>query len=209
MTPKRALLASGTVRPGAVRFEGRKGEGGFFFDLTLIALSDSSTQSGEGGLPLPPDTRLDVDLDLTILEAGGFWRVTGDDRTGLDLLGGVRYIAMDQQIDITLPAPDEPSMMSGTDEGFTDVFFGVRYSGRLGEKWTSRVRLDYGFGDTDGALNAIAGVGYNWGQNQKYGLILAYQRLDMELVEKTPDGLSETNLTMSGPKLGFRITWGG
>ena len=116
---------------------------------------------------------------------------------------------MDQQIDVTLPAPGEPMLSTGTDEGFTDGILGLRYGGRLGEKWTARVRFDYGFGDTDGTVNAVAGVGYNWGQNQKYGLILAYQRMDIEVVEKTEDGRMETDLTMAGPKLGFRITWGG
>lgn len=190
-------------------FEGRQGEAGFWIDLTLIALSDSTTTTGQGAPLFPPDTKVATDLDLTIFEAAGFIRLSGEERRGFDLIGGLRYIGMDQGIGITLPAPPAPMIDTGTDTSFLDGFLGFRYAGPLGERWSWRIRGDYGFGDTDGTANGVLGVAYNWGNAQKYGLILAYQYMGIELEEKTGDGLIETDLTMSGPKLGFRITWGG
>lgn len=86
-------------------FEGRRGKGGFLFDLTAVGLSNDSTLTGNGGPPLPPgDTSIKTDVDLTLLEVGGFYRPQGE-KTGLDLLFGIRYIGIDQKFDITLPDP--------------------------------------------------------------------------------------------------------
>lgn len=190
-------------------FEGRQGEAGFFIDLTLISLGDSTTTTGEGAPVLPPDTKIDTELDLTIFEAAGFIRLSGEERRGFDLIGGLRYIGMDQDVGITLPIPSAPAIEEGTDASFLDGFLGFRYSGPLGEKWSWRIRGDYSFGDTDGTANGLLGLAYNWGNAQKYGLMLGYHYMGIEVEEKTGDGLIETDLTMSGPKLGFRITWGG
>jgi hypothetical protein len=69
-----------------VHFEGRKGRGGFLFDLTAIGLSNEVTFSGGSGPSAPPDgTVVKADVDLSIVEVGGFYRPSGE-KTGLDIL---------------------------------------------------------------------------------------------------------------------------
>ena len=68
----------------ASRFEVGKGPWAGLFDIYFLALGD------QGDLPL--GGRLDVDIDMLIFESALAYRL-GSPKTGVDVLGGVRYSA--------------------------------------------------------------------------------------------------------------------
>jgi hypothetical protein len=83
-----------------LHFEGRRGKGGFLFDVTFMNLGD--TRTGVAHPPLSGDTTVRADLKQTLVEAGGFYRLSEEAR-GLDILFGVRVIDYEMDLDITLP----------------------------------------------------------------------------------------------------------
>jgi len=192
-----------------VHFEGRKGRGGFLIDITAIGLSNETTFSGGSGSSAPPDgTLVNADIDLSIVEVGGFYR-PGGEKTGLDILAGIRYVGMDQKIDITLPSPPDMPINTKVESSptLTDGFIGLRYSGTMGKKWGYAIRGDIATGGTEQTLNGIIGFSYQIGKSGRYALRLGYRYMTME-IEEVEDGVKiETDLTMSGIYAGFVFQW--
>ena len=62
-------------------------------------------------------------------------------------------------------------------------------------------RGDYGFGDSDGTLNLMAGVG--WRTAGTFGMHLAYRRMTMEFDQRVDGEAATSELEMSGPMLGL------
>lgn len=190
-------------------FEGRQGSAGFWLDLTLIALSDSTSATGEGPLPLPPDTKIDTDLDLTIFEAAGFYRLTGDEMPGFDLLGGLRYIGMDQAFEVTLPLPPAQPLKTGTDEGYLDGFLGFRYAGSTRREVvvaaSRRLRLRRYGRHPERSSRYRLQLGQP-AEVRSYPCLPVHGDRDRgdDRGWPPPDGSHDER-----PKLGFRITWGG
>lgn len=179
--------------------ETRKNRFGLLFDLTYLETSDSFTSNANP--PLPGSTVLDAKADLTILEAGGFYRPSGEP-FGLDILFGVRAIDIGADLTLTPPDPFETRSLSGS-TSLTDGFAGLRYSARTGDNWLVTLRGDVGAGDSDLALNAVALLGYVFGDKDKYNLLFGYHYLALEFIDDG-DGLPvEVDMTMSGPQLGF------
>jgi len=192
-----------------VHFEGRKGRGGFLLDITAIGLSNEVTFSEGSSTPAPPPgTVVNADVDLSIVEVGGFYR-PGGEKTGLDILAGIRYIGFDQTIDITLPFPPDMPLSTKVESApsLTDGFIGLRYTGMLGERWGYGIRGDIATGGTEQTLNGIIGFSYHFGKSGRYALRLGYRYMTME-VEKDEDGVMiETDMTMSGVYAGFVLQW--
>jgi len=83
------------------------------------------------------------------------------------------------------------------DADVTDVFFGARYLRRFGNRWVVIVRGDYGFGDSEGALNLLARVGLRLAG--PFGLQLGYRHAVIEF-EQDVNGIPETTeISLSGP----------
>jgi hypothetical protein len=176
--------------------EGRRGRGGLFLDVSYLELSDGLTPGG---------VRVDVDLAQTMLEAGGLYRLTGGDR-GLDVLFGVRVFDLDQEMDITVPGASQAESVDVT-ESMTDGIVGLRYGGPIGKKWSYAVRADIGEGDTERSLNGILRFGYRLGATGKYSLDLGWRYLKFEIEEEDGGSRVDTDLAMSGPGIGFRISF--
>lgn len=192
-----------------VHFEGRKSKGGFLLDITAIGLSNEVTLSGGSGSPAPPDgTVVKADIDLAIVEVGGFYRPRGE-KTGLDILFGIRYIGFDQEIDITLPFPPDMPINTKVESApsLTDGFIGLRYSGTMGKKWGYAIRGDIATGGTEQTLNGIIGFSYQIGKSGRYALRLGYRYMTMEIEEDEGPAKIETDMTMSGVYAGFVFQW--
>lgn len=102
-----------------------------------------------------------------------------------------------------LPGPGATPLNRNIDVSETDVFAGVRIVGQLNEKWHYRVRADYGSGGTEGTFNTLATVGYTFGKTGLFSLDLGYRYLSMELKDESNGTVTESDITMSGPLVGF------
>ena len=127
------------------------------------------------------------------------------------LEGTILYIAernvSDEVINVTLPLPPNPTQTQKSSPNLTDGFLGLRYIGRIGNKWGYSIRGDVGTGDTELTLNGKAFFKYQIGQSGRYGLLLGYRYMNLELKEKAEGVDIETDLTYSGPVFGFMFKW--
>jgi hypothetical protein len=179
-----------------MHFEGRRGVHGILFDVTYIDAGKNQSLM---------DITLSPDIDLFIIEVGGFFS-TNEEVYGLDLLYGARILDIDQQIDLLFPEPVSQRVTAvDISDSLTDVFLGLRYSSQFGQKGSFHIRGDYGFGDTEGTANVVLGLGYGLGQTGKYRLLVGYRHMELEI----EDGTTETELEMSGPMLALQINFGG
>lgn len=181
--------------------EGRRDKFGFFLDLTYLDLGETTTTPANP--PLPGDTVIDTDIELTMIEAGGTYWPSGE-LSGLSLLLGVRVIDLGVDVIIT---PPSPSPLSGTrvqsSVTLTDGFAGLRYVAPLGQRWILTLRGDAGAGDSDLTWNASAILGYQFGKNNRYNMLLGYRHLVIEFEDNIDGVRVEVEQTMSGPEVGF------
>lgn len=177
-----------------LRAEVARDRWGAMFDYIYVSLADQTTFS-----PLPA-IRIDIDgdLDLDVLELGAFYRVSGEAH-GVDLMLGARRIKVD--LGLVLTRQDfQPRPLKVSAE-VNDAFLGARYRHPFGERWDFSLRGDYGFGDSDGTVNLIAGIGVQF--NDTFGMKFGYRYADLELeveVEGEPEAM---NILMSGPYVGL------
>ncbi len=181
---------------GMIRVEAARDRWGFSVDYIFLGLSESAVLT----LPQsPPNFNVLVDLDISIVELGGFFRPSGTD-SGVDYLFGVRNINVDKTLLVT-PNGGGVTQRFDSDSQFTDVFAGARFLHRFDENWDFALRGDLGFGDSEGTVNLLTSVGYRF--NATFALNLGYRHLAIEF-EDDVDGVNETtDIELSGPFLGF------
>ena len=185
--------------------EGRGERFGAFVDTIYLNLADSNViPIGPGG-PIFGDLVTDTELTLKLYELGGVYRI-GDDSPGstaFDILLGARLVDADQNLDLTLPGPAATPLNLSIAISETDVFFGGRLVGKFTDKWHYKVRADIGGGGTDGTFNVLGAVGYTFGQTGLFSLDLGYRYMTIDLKNDQNGTRIETEITMSGPVLGF------
>jgi hypothetical protein len=187
------------------RVEMRADKFGAFIDAYAINLSDSSVIPVGPGGPIFGDLLINTDLTEKIYELGGFYRM-GSPAPGsvsFDILLGGRKIDVDQSLNIILPGPGATPLNAEINISENDIFVGGRILGRFTERWAYRIRADYGGGGTDGTLNAMASVAYTFGKTGLFSLDLGYRYFNIELKDDSNGTVFETEITMSGPTLGF------
>ena len=180
----------------AVMFHGEvsRGHWGAMLDYIYVSLADQTSFS-----PLPAiDIGIDGDLDLDVLELGGFYRLSGE-TSGLDLMLGLRWINAD--LGIVLNRQNQPPSSLQVEAEIDDVFVGARYRMPLGERWDISLRGDYGFGDSDGTLNLIAGIGVQF--NDTFGMKFGYRYANIEFKEDVDGTPESTEISLAGPFVGL------
>jgi hypothetical protein len=179
---------------GMIRVEAVRNRWGISVDYVFLGLSDSAV------LPrMPPSFNVLVDVDMSIVELGGFFRPSGSDN-GVDYLFGVRNINVDKTLLMT-PILGGVTQRFDSDSKFTDVFAGARFLHRFSPNWDFALRGDLSFGDSEGTVNLLTSVGYRF--NATFALNLGYRHLAIEF-EDNVDGVDETtDIELSGPFLGF------
>ncbi len=180
---------------GMIRVEAARGRWGFTVDYLWLDVSEGAT------IPLPPPfgTNLLVELDVSIVDLGGFFRPSGTD-SGVDYLFGIRNINVEKTL-LATPVGGGPTQRFDGDSEFTDVFGGARYLHRFDDNWDLNLRGDYSFGDSEGTWNLLASIGYRF--NKTFALNLGYRHLAIEFEETVSGGVETTDLELSGPLLGF------
>lgn len=181
---------------------------GAFFDGIYISLADDQVINLGPGGPILGDLLVDVSLKMNIYEFGGFYRMGSGEvgSSAFDIIGGIRLVDVVQNVDIVLPGPGATPVNKVIDASETDIFVGARLSGKLTEKWHYKLRADYAGGGTEGTVNGLAAVGYTFGEGL-FSLDLGYRYLNIELKNEDGAGTTETEITMSGPVLGFIFTF--
>jgi hypothetical protein len=186
-----------------LRVETRKDTFGLIFDLTYLDTGDSF--ESEADPPLPASATISTDATMTMIEAAGFYRPSGESY-GLDVLFGARVIDLGVDTEIVPPAPLDPITVDAS-ASLLDGFLGLRYIAPIGKNWVFTLRGDAGAGDSDLSWNASALFGYRFGENGKYNVLLGYRHFSVEY-EESDQGLPiEVDVTMSGPQVAFAFVF--
>lgn len=149
------------------------------------------------------DTRLgkaSVGLDIAswvITGAAGYDFVHSDQAT-LGVIGGVRYLSLDTQLDVGF----EGSPLGSTSENssITDGIIGVRGQYNFNEHWFVPYYADIGAGGSDYSYQLFAAIGYRY---KWFDVTLGYRHLYFKLGD---DELME-DLQVSGPKIGIGFSF--
>lgn len=186
--------------------EARKGRWGVYGDFIYVELSDESTTTLAPGGPVAGDLVVSSDLQLGLLDVGAAYRLagTGSGPVDFDVLLGARYIDIELDTAITLPLPGSAPLDIGTTVSDTDLMLGGRLLGRLSERWFWTARADFSFGGSEGTTNALASVGYVFGETGLFSLDLGYRYMTLETESRRENGVQVVNdLEVSGPVVGF------
>lgn len=181
---------------GLIRVEYTSGQFGLTFDYVGMSLSDGQRITTPGQVPVDIDIR--AGLDMTVFEAGGFYRPSATD-SGIDILAGLRYVNVDADLVVT-PGDTQPQRFD-SGKNFTDIYAGARYLHRLTEAWDFSIRADYGLGGSDGALNVVASVG--WRSRGTFGMALAYRHQTFDVDGRVGGEPATNEFDFTGPALGF------
>jgi hypothetical protein len=171
-----------------VHFEASKGRWGLMADAMYLNLAGSQDINTPGGTA-------DIEFTNLVLEgAGGYsfadsWWV----------IAGVRYFELDSDIRFQLDIAPEIDVS----ESWTDLFAGLMWRPKLGDRWTFSGRFDVGAGGSDLVWNAHAIIDYRLG---KWVAILAgYRHLDYDY--KNQNNGIKVDMAMSGPLVALRFFW--
>lgn len=148
-----------------INFEARKDNLALYAQYNYARL-DPTTVTTIG----PVDIQTDVEFEDILWEAGAVWAFAEHGDSTWELLGAIRYAEQDLDIEISrsggpgiLPIPNK---VSAGDEWWQGVA-GLRYTFRVTERWSWRLRGDYGYGDSDNtSLHGIVLLDYRftgWG----------------------------------------------
>ena len=180
---------------GAIRIEAAKARWGVTLDYMWLAVSDQTRVTVPPAII--PDVSVVAEVDLGIVELGGFYRPSADDH-GVDYLLGLRRVRLERTL---LLIPDiGPASSFDRDTDFNDVFVGARYLHRFDDTWDATLRGDVSFGDTEGTVNLLASVGYRFGQT--FALQLGYRHAMFEFNDRISGVDETTDVDLSGPFLG-------
>lgn len=171
-----------------VHFEAGKGRWGLMADMTYLSLAGSQDIPTPGG-------SADIDVKTLILEGGGGYSFANN----WWVIAGVRYFKLDSDIGFQLDIAPEIEV----GESWTDLFAGIIWRPKLGERWTFSGRFDIGAGGADLVWNAHAIIDFQIG---KWAAILfGYRHLDYDYTNDNA-GISY-DASMSGPLFAFRFFW--
>ena len=178
---------------------------GALADIIYLDLGDQATVNVGPREPVSGDLEFDTDMKMSLYELGGFYRI-GSASAGtaeLDILFGARLIDLEQSIKISLPGPRETEIETGIDVSETDVFVGAQVVGKFNERWSYHARADIGGGGTDGTVNALAAIGYTFGDTGLFTLDMGYRYMAIEMSDENGGFETEIEVELSGPFLGF------
>ena len=194
-----------------VHFEGQQDRHGVMFDLFYADLGDDDrTISIPGTGPGDPgQVVVKGDLEMTILEAGGIYNPRGDG-TGFALLYGARVIDIDEEIDARFhfpgPLPDRNRRYEASTTLF-DALVGARFVAPFADRWTFVGRIDASAGGSELTWNTWLGVGYTFGEGNRYTVFGGYRYMEIEFEEDDDQAELELQTKLSGFISGFRFTF--
>jgi hypothetical protein len=174
-------------------FEGLyEGKAGFLVDVVYIDIS------GDRESPTP---FLKLDSKTTTSEFAAYYRFGGDTHSA-DVVAGVRYTKVEEDVDI-----EGVALTLEGSKSFTDPIIGGRYNWKMAEKWMLRLYGDIGgFGvGTDLTWAATGRIDYRaW---KHVSLSAGYRALALEFDEDEDGRSFGLDLLIHGPILGLIFHW--
>lgn len=170
-----------------IHIEGQGDRFGVFTDFTYLGLGDDNDH---------PRFNSESDLDARLFEIAAVWNPGEDRFRGLDVFAGLRYIDVDLTVRLEPVNPVFEAVTVDGGESFSDFMLGARYTWAMSDRWSLTLRGDGSFGDTEGTWNTSAVAQYRTGNG---AWLFGYRYLDVELEA----GGNTTNITMSGPEVGY------
>ena len=170
-----------------------KSQWGFLVDINHLDL--------ESHMSLPMGVSSTVDLNLTLSEFSGYYRLQRDTHK-VDFIAGVRYVNMENNVSIT----GGPTLIDA-DKDWLDPLIGARWVWEFSDGWSLIARGDIGgFGvGSDFTWQALGIV--EW-QPWKYVSILAgYRALYMDYQDGSGRDYFNFDATIHGPVLGLNFKW--
>ncbi len=168
-------------------YEGRYNKWSIIADLVYMDVGDSTDGPVGQGL-----ASVDLDLKSWILSGAVGYDLVQHDRGLVTLIGGVRYLALDVDTELSVGSIQ---LGSSGSESLTDAIVGLKGQIQLAENWYIPYYADIGAGGSNLSWQLFAGIGYrfNWGD-----IRLGYRYLKYDL----DDDMIMQDLTMGGPVLG-------
>jgi len=168
---------------GLLFVEARKDRLAVLGDLVYLGLEvDGETPAGADA---------DVELDTTILQLAGLYRLSPT--SAFELGGGARYTDFDTELSAGV-------VNSSSDRSAFDGFAAGRGTWCFGQRWSLQVYGDVGAGDSDLTWQASTMLGFSLGS---WGLGLGYRMLDYDFEE----GSNELDLTFEGLVYGVEFNF--
>lgn len=178
-------------------YELRKAKWSFLIDGIYLGMSDE--QSVTVDLPLNKTLTVGSEQDLSAWLVSGYagYNIMESSAGRLDVIAGVRYFALDLDIDLFLNNRDKTFSPSSE---FTDALVGIKGYINLSENWYVPYLFDIGAGDADLTYQAEVSVGYrfNWGN-----LLATYRYIHYE----ADNGSLLKDFDMYGPKIGVSFNF--
>jgi hypothetical protein len=187
--------------------EGRRGRHGVMLDVFYVHLADDD-KSFPLPAPLPGQATAGGDLTLTIADLGGVFNPHGDGE-GFSLLYGARTVDRDIELDARFPVASGVTLVKSyaVSETLYDALLGARYIGRINPRWNIAVQANASTGGTELTWDALAGIGYSFGESDRYRLIAGYRHMDIEFEKDNDLGQIDAEVTLSGFFSGLRISF--
>ncbi len=176
-----------------VHFEGmHESNFGFLTDINYVSLGGSQS--------LPNTATLDVNMDMTIAELSGFYRIQNEE-DAFDLIAGVRYVNIDMGLKINSITALNPQI------DWTDPLIGARWIRDINEEWSLLVRGDIGgFGvSSDFTWQALALA--EWKPYEHTSFIAGYRVLDIDYEEGSGAQYFQYDVRSQGPLVGINFRW--
>lgn len=182
-------------------FEARKGKWGVMLDFTYLKLSDSLVPVFNAP-PAPPIAPYGFEMEMFLIDLVGSYRAVEWEGGWLDLTGGLRWLSIENTIDLTT----RPGgfLTAGAKDDWLDPHLGFRVHQDLGSRWYLK-----GFADAGGfnvgsdlTVQLLAAAGYRLNENVSVECGYRYLKEDYDNGFKL-----SFDAEMHGPILGMSIIW--
>jgi hypothetical protein len=188
------------------RMEAWKGDFGLILDGYYVNLDAGGNVDTPG--PLPINVGVNVDVRQFYLDGLGSYRVINQpynadgDMWSLDLMGGIRYNYLRQDVDVSAaggPGPGAATSLGG-DASWVDPIIGARVTMALDERWTAGLRGDIGgFGVSDSDLQWSVTGGFDYRPWEKTSLKFGWRAYSIDMSTTLDDGTFAYDFFQHGP----------
>jgi hypothetical protein len=169
-------------------YEGRYDRWSLIIDTVYLDLGDSGTTETRFG-----STSVGLDISSWVVHGGVGYDLVHTDRALFGVVGGVRYLSLDAEIDAEIAGT--PGQSRSDNESLTDGIIGIRGQFSINEHWFLPYYADIGAGGSDLSTQLFAAIGYRY---KWFDVKLGYRFLYFDLGD---DRFME-DLQISGPVLG-------
>lgn len=175
----------------------QKGRWAGFADVIYLDLDDKAKTAAKVG-PISVPVAAALELKGVVSTAGVGYQVYQKDGSALHLIGGLRYLWLDADLDLSFPGVPLPPVSVDDSWNSVDAVVGLRGIADINEAWYVSYYADIGAGDSDLTWQALAAVNYRM---KKVDLVLGYRYLDWEFDDFGPFD----DLNLSGAFAGVKI----